>query len=354
MVVATRRARRCRCKVVRDKQETTLNVTVDELDLEAESRRAQRQRRTRQRHRAGAEQRLRHLAEQRHARSRSGCASTAASRARSSSTSTQASPAARAGIAAGDVIMRVGRKTIANAAEARASSNGAVRRRPRSCGSCATGRRRSSPCARSRPVAVRGSGFHRRPWASRCRCDTRAPTEVDVTLMIEREVKLRFDSRTRRAPRFSPPAPRRCGAAAAGRRAPRHRGRTLRRAALRAARADRAGKSLLTFKGPVQPGTMKIRDEYETVVGDGEVLQRCSRSSASTSGSGTRNTARSTRLDDVDRSPSTKRRSACSSRSRAARTASSRSTRGARPDAGRLSSSTPIAACSSSTASSSA
>ncbi len=32
------------------------------------------------------------------------------------------------------------------------------------------------------------------------------------------------------------------------------------------------GKSLLTFKGPVQPSPMKLREEIETVAGDGENL----------------------------------------------------------------------------------
>ena len=32
------------------------------------------------------------------------------------------------------------------------------------------------------------------------------------------------------------------------------------------------GKSLLTFKGPIQAGVMKIREEHETVVADGDTL----------------------------------------------------------------------------------
>src|SRR3954452_4698376 len=34
------------------------------------------------------------------------------------------------------------------------------------------------------------------------------------------------------------------------------------------------GKSRITFKGPIKDSTMKLRDEYETVVGDGALLLR--------------------------------------------------------------------------------
>jgi adenylate cyclase class 2 len=96
-----------------------------------------------------------------------------------------------------------------------------------------------------------------------------------VTLMIEREVKLRFAS----------PEEAREAILAAG--ATPLRSRRLQEVALLDTEEDalrqrrcvlrirtEAGKSLLTFKGPVLPGSMKVRDEHETVIGDGEVLQR--------------------------------------------------------------------------------
>jgi adenylate cyclase, class 2 len=36
-----------------------------------------------------------------------------------------------------------------------------------------------------------------------------------------------------------------------------------------------SGRSLITFKGPVQVSPMKLREEIETVIGDGETMLRC-------------------------------------------------------------------------------
>jgi len=93
--------------------------------------------------------------------------------------------------------------------------------------------------------------------------------------MLEREIKLRFDSADLARRHVLSPA---IGATPL-------RGRRLqedclldttdhqlleRRSALRMRSEN--GKSLLTFKGPVQPGAMKLREEHETIVADGAVL----------------------------------------------------------------------------------
>lgn len=93
--------------------------------------------------------------------------------------------------------------------------------------------------------------------------------------MIEREIKLRFDSADQA----------RAAVLAAGV-TPLH-GRRLqedalldtddgrfreRQCALRVRMEN--GKSRLTYKGPVQPGPMKVREEIETIAGDGEILIR--------------------------------------------------------------------------------
>jgi adenylate cyclase class 2 len=92
---------------------------------------------------------------------------------------------------------------------------------------------------------------------------------------LEREIKLRFES----------PEDARARILAPGVGATTLRGRRLQEDCLLDTRDDQlfhrrcvlrvrseGGKSLLTFKGPVQPGAMKIREEHETVVADGAAL----------------------------------------------------------------------------------
>lgn len=91
--------------------------------------------------------------------------------------------------------------------------------------------------------------------------------------MLEREVKLAFpDAQTARAAVVAAGAsPLRCRRLQedalfdTADESLRHRGCALR------VRSE-SGRSLVTFKGPVQPGPMKTREEHETVVGDGEVI----------------------------------------------------------------------------------
>src|SRR5438034_4710428 len=94
-----------------------------------------------------------------------------------------------------------------------------------------------------------------------------------MSVALEREIKLRFDS----------PDAARAAVVAAGATPVRSRRlqedclldtpdeRLRRRRCVLRVRME-SGKSLLTFKGPVQPSDMKLRDELETVVGDGTLL----------------------------------------------------------------------------------
>jgi adenylate cyclase class 2 len=94
-------------------------------------------------------------------------------------------------------------------------------------------------------------------------------------MALEREVKLRFESADAARQRILSPS---VGATPL-------RGRRLqedslldtadnqlfqRRSALRVRSEN--GKSILTFKGPVQPSAVKVREEHETIVADGEEL----------------------------------------------------------------------------------
>jgi len=99
---------------------------------------------------------------------------------------------------------------------------------------------------------------------------------MSTAASIEREVKLRFGSadEARQAVLATGATPLRCrrlqedallddGAESLRRR----------RCVLRVRMEP--GRSLVTFKGPVQNAPMKVREEIETVVGDGETMLRC-------------------------------------------------------------------------------
>ena len=96
-----------------------------------------------------------------------------------------------------------------------------------------------------------------------------------MTLMIEREVKLRFDSpeEARAAILAAGATPLRCRRLQEDALLDTEDEELRRRRCVLRIRTE-SGKSLLTFKGPVQPGTMKVREEYETIIGDGAVQQR--------------------------------------------------------------------------------
>jgi adenylate cyclase class 2 len=93
-------------------------------------------------------------------------------------------------------------------------------------------------------------------------------------MAIEREIKLRFDSAEQARERILS-----IGATPLrGRRLQEdflldteHDALYRRRCVLR---VRNEGKSLLTFKGPVQPSAVKVREEHETVVADGDTLLR--------------------------------------------------------------------------------
>jgi adenylate cyclase class 2 len=97
-----------------------------------------------------------------------------------------------------------------------------------------------------------------------------------MSVAIEREVKLRFETveDALAAIEATGATPLRC------RRLQEDHllddsGETLRRRRCVLRIRIESGKSLLTFKGPVQPSRVKVREEIETVIGDGETLLRC-------------------------------------------------------------------------------
>jgi serine protease Do len=116
MVVATKPGTSVPVRIVRDRAERTINVTVDELDLDAESTISSRNRErddTGQATSTGFGLRLQNISPQEARELKLDSA-----RGALVADVEQGSPAARAGLRPGDVIVRVGREPIASAADA--------------------------------------------------------------------------------------------------------------------------------------------------------------------------------------------------------------------------------------------
>jgi adenylate cyclase class 2 len=94
-----------------------------------------------------------------------------------------------------------------------------------------------------------------------------------MTLMLEREVKLRFDSpeQAREAILAAGASPLRCRRLQEDCLLDTEDEMLRRRRCVLRIRTE-SGKSLITYKGPVQPSRMKVRPEHETIIGDGEVM----------------------------------------------------------------------------------
>jgi adenylate cyclase, class 2 len=90
---------------------------------------------------------------------------------------------------------------------------------------------------------------------------------------VEREIKLRFDSieTAREAVLATGATPLRCRRLQEDSLIDTEDESLRRRRCVLRIRVEN-GKSRITFKGPVQPSLMKLRDEFETVVGDGVLL----------------------------------------------------------------------------------
>ncbi len=98
---------------------------------------------------------------------------------------------------------------------------------------------------------------------------------MDVTTPVEREIKLRFESvEVARAAIEAAGATPRLGRRLQEDALLDDEAETLRRRGCALRIRSENGKSRITFKGPIQPSSMKLRDEYETVVGDGALLLR--------------------------------------------------------------------------------